>query len=123
MTIGLDRKYPNAGKEWTWHWVFPAPKLATDPRTRMVRRCHPYEENLQRAVKKAVALADITKPASCQTRRHSFATRLLEDGCDIRTIQDILGHKQLPATMIYTHVVNRGGLTVRSLLDARSVQP
>ena len=113
----LARKYPNANREWGWQYVFPADNLSTDPRTGLTRRHHFNERNLQRAVKQAVKLAGLTKPASCHTFRHSFATHLLENGYDIRTVQELLGHKDVRTTMIYTHVLNRGGLAVRSPLD------
>jgi integron integrase len=113
----LERKYPNAQREWPWQYVFPASKLSTDPRTGQVRRHHVDESSLQKAIHAAVRQAGITKPASCHTFRHSFATHLLENGYDIRTIQELLGHHDVKTTMIYTHVINRGGRGVRSPLD------
>lgn len=113
----LARKYPNAAKEWTWQWVFPARKLSVDPRSGKVRRHHIAESGLQRAVKKAISKSAIPKNGSCHTLRHSFATHLLEAGYDIRTIQELLGHKNLNTTMIYTHVMNKGAQGVRSPLD------
>lgn len=113
----LERKYPNAGREWGWFWVFPARRPAKDPRSGIVRRHHAHEQALQRAIKRAVSEAGIVKPASTHTLRHSFATHLLQSGYDIRTVQELLGHKDVQTTMIYTHVLNRGGRGVVSPLD------
>ena len=120
----LARKYPNAEHEWCWQWVFPSTRLSVDPRDGDVetsatlrRRHHQDESALQLAVKKAVIASGVQKPASCHTFRHSFATHLLEHGYDIRTVQELLGHKDVSTTMIYTHVLNRPGLGVRSPLD------
>lgn len=114
----LARKYPNAGREWAWHWVFPSTKLSTCPRTRITRRHHMDEKALQRAMKQAINRVGITKPASPHTLRHSFATHMLENGYDIRTVQELLGHSNVKTTMIYTHVLNRGGRGVKSPLDS-----
>ena len=113
----LARKYPNADKQWDWQYVFPANRLSQDPRSGVTRRHHLHESSLQKAIKEAARLAGIAKPVGPHTLRHCFATHLLEGGYDIRTVQELLGHKDVKTTMIYTHVLQRGGLAVRSPLD------
>jgi integron integrase len=113
----LERKYPNANREWGWQYVFPAHHLSVDPRSGKIRRHHLDESGLRKAIKQAARQAGIHKPVGPHTLRHSFATHLLEAGYDIRTIQQLLGHKDVSTTMIYTHVIKRGGLGVRSPLD------
>lgn len=113
----LEKKYKNADREWGWQWVFPSGRLSREPRTGKLGRFHLSESVLQRAVKKAIRDAGIYKQASFHTFRHSFATHLLEGGYDIRTVQELLGHKDVKTTMIYTHVLNRGGKGVCSPLD------
>jgi integron integrase len=114
----LGDKYPNAVREWGWQWVFPATRGYLDPAKGQQRRHHLHETVIQRAFREAVRVSGISKPASCHTLRHSFATHLLETGYDIRTIQELLGHRDVRTTMIYTHVLNRGGLGVRSPADS-----
>jgi integron integrase len=113
-------KYPNAAREFAWQWVFPATRFYVDPKTGARRRHHLHESVVQRAVKDAARLAGIARPATSHSLRHSFATHLLEVGYDIRTIQQLLGHRDVSTTMIYTHVLNQGASGVRSPLDQLS---
>ncbi len=117
LPLALERKYPNAGKEWGWFWVFPSQSLSVDPRTHTVRRHHLSPSTLQKAFRVAVRKANIPKPATVHTLRHSFATHLLEGGYDIRTIQELLGHQSVRTTMIYTHVAQRDLSQIKSPLD------
>jgi integron integrase len=118
LPYALGRKYPNAEKDWIWQYVFPAPDLSRDPRTGITRRHHLHESTVQKVVKEAARCAKINKHVTPHTFRHSFATHLLQNGYDIRTVQELLGHKDVKTTMIYTHVLQRGGLAVRSPLDS-----
>jgi integron integrase len=117
LPTALLRKYPHAGREWVWQWIFPATRIYRDQVTGQRRRHHLHETVLQRAVRAAARHAGLTKRASPHTLRHSFATHLLEDGHDIRTVQELLGHRDVTTTMIYTHVLNRGPAAVRSPVD------
>lgn len=120
LPYALAQKYPNAPREWSWQYVFPASRRSIDPRSNIERRHHIDPKTLQRSVRNAVRAAGLTKPASCHTFRHSFATHVLEAGYDIRTVQELLGHQDVRTTMIYTHVMNWGGYGVKSPLDVVS---
>ena len=122
LPYALDRKYPEAGREWMWQYVFPSAALSVDPRSGLVRRHHVQDQTVQRAIRAAARAAGIAKPVSPHTLRHSFATHLLEAGYDIRTVQELLGHADVKTTMIYTHVLNRGGRGVVSPVDGMGLR-
>jgi site-specific recombinase XerC len=122
MPDALAVKYPKAAESWAWQWVFPSPTLSVDPRSGIRRRHHLFEQRVQRALKRAVARIGLARHVSVHTLRHSFATHLLQSGTDIRTVQELLGHSDVSTTMIYTHVLNKGGRGVKSPLD-RLEQP
>jgi site-specific recombinase XerC len=123
MPGGLDAKYPKAASAWPWQWVFPARRRYRDPVSGRSRRHHLHDSAVQRAITAAVRASGLGKRASCHTLRHSFATHLLQAGYDIRTVQELLGHREVSTTMIYTHVLNRGGRGVRSPADRLGLSP
>jgi integrase len=121
MPDALARKYPNANAQWGWQYIFPSSALSRNPRTGTIGRHHASPSGLQQAIKKAMQISGMVKPAGCHTFRHSFATHLLESGYDIRIIQELLGHKELSTAMVYTHVMKKGGKGVNSSVDGMSI--